>query len=137
MDGKGDITTSGKAWDFDEKNTPDCCTPAYHDGKFYALNGDKQTMTCLDAKTGGKVWQESFSLDRSKGSEIFRCSPTVADGKIYSIGERGTAVVQNLADGKVLASIPMGGGDATRSSIAVSDGQLFIRTTEKLWCIGK
>jgi outer membrane protein assembly factor BamB len=137
MDGKGDITTSGKAWDFDEKNTPDCCTPACHGGKFYALNGDKQTMTCLDAKTGAKVWQESFSLDRSKGSEIFRASPTIADGKIYNIGERGTAVVQNLADGKVLASIPMGGGDATRSSIAVSDGQLFIRTSEKLWCIGK
>jgi len=46
--------------------------------------------------------------------------------------------VENLADGKVLASIPMGGsGDATRSSIAVSDGHLFIRTSEKLWCIGK
>jgi hypothetical protein len=31
----------------------------------------------------------------------------------------------------------MGGGDATRSTIAVSDGNLFIRTSEKLWCIGK
>jgi outer membrane protein assembly factor BamB len=137
MDGKGDITEKGRAWVFDEKNTPDTCTPAAQNGRFYLLNGDKQTMTCLDVKTGAKVWQESFSLDRSKGSEIFRSSPTIADGRIYSIGERGTAVVQNLADGKVLASIPMGGGDATRSSIAVSDGQLFIRTTDKLYCIGK
>ncbi len=138
MDGKGDITTSGKAWAFDEKNTPDTCTPAAFAGKFYALNGDKQTMTCLDAKTGAKVWQESFGLERTKGSEIFRSSPTIADGKIYSIGERGTAVVQNLADGKVIATIPMGSaGETTRSSIAVSDGHLFIRTSEKLWCIGK
>ena len=137
MDGKGDISTTGKAWAFDEKNTPDCCTPAVHDGKFYAFNGDAQTMTCLDAKTGAKVWQESFTLDRSKGREVFRASPTIADGKIYSIGESGTAVVQNLADGKVLASIPMGGGNDTRGSISVSDGHLFIRTSEKLWCIGK
>ena len=138
MDGKGDISEKGRAWIFDEKNTPDTCTPAAFGGKFYALNGDKQTMTCLDAKTGAKVWQESFSLDRSKGAEIFRSSPTIADGKIYTIGERGTAVVQNLADGKVLERIPMGGaGDATRSSISVSDGHLFIRTSEKLWCIGK
>lgn len=95
-------------------------------------------MTCLDAKTGTKVWQESFGLDRSaKGSEIFRASPTIADGKIYNIGERATAVVQNLADGKVIFTTSMGGGDATRSTIAVSDGNLFIRTSEKLWCIGK
>jgi outer membrane protein assembly factor BamB len=137
MDGRGDITENGRAWVFDEKNTPDTCTPAAFAGKFYAFNGDKQTMTCLDAKTGAKVWQESFALDRSKGTEIFRASPTIADGKIYTIGERATAVVQNLADGKVITTVSMGGGDATRSSIAVSDGNLFIRTSEKLWCIGK
>lgn len=137
MDGRGDITEKGRAWVFDEKNTPDTCTPAAFAGKFYAFNGDKQTMTCLDAKTGAKVWQESFAVDRSKGTEIFRASPTIADGKIYTIGERATAVVQNLADGKVITTVSMGGGDATRSSIAVSDGNLFIRTSEKLWCIGK
>ena len=137
MTGKGDITEKGRAWIFDEKNTPDTCTPAAFGGKFYALNGDKQIMTCLDAKTGAKVWQEGFGIERTKGLEIFRASPTIADGKIYNIGERATAVVQNLADGKVLATIPMGGGDATRSTIAVSDGNLFIRTSEKLWCIGK
>jgi len=137
LDGKGDITEKGRAWVFDEKNTPDTCTPAALDGKFYVFNGDKQVMTCLDAKTGAKVWQESFTLEKTKGMEIFRASPTIADGKIYTIGERGTAVVQNLADGKVIHTVSMGAGDATRSSIAVSDGHLFIRTSEKLWCIGK
>jgi hypothetical protein len=82
MDATGDISTSGRAWTFDEKNTPDTCTPAALGGKFYVFNGDKQVMTCLDAKTGTKVWQESFGLDRSaKGSEIFRASPTIADGE--------------------------------------------------------
>jgi outer membrane protein assembly factor BamB len=138
MDQKGDISEKGRAWIFDEKNTPDTCTPAALDGKFYLLNGDKQVMTCLDAKTGAKVWQESFGIEKTKGMEIFRASPTIADGKIYNIGERGTAIVQNLADGKVIATIPMGSaGETTRSSIAVSDGHLFIRTSEKLWCIGK
>ncbi len=138
MDGKGDITTSGLAWSFDEKNTPDTCTPAAHNGKFYVFNGDKQVMTCLEVKTGKKLWQESFTLERSKGMEIFRASPLVADGKIYTIGERGTAVVQNEADGKVIHTVSMASGsDSTRSSISVSDGNLFIRTQEKLWCIGK
>ena len=80
-----------------------------------------------------------FTLDRSKGKEVFRASPTVADGKIYTIGERGTAVVAKPCRRQsASASIPMGSaGETTRSSIAVSDGNLFIRTSEKLWCIGK
>jgi outer membrane protein assembly factor BamB len=138
-DGKGDVTENGRAWIFDEKKTPDCSTPAYADGKLYALDGDSQTMTCLDAKTGAKVWQKGFDLDRAKGKEIFRSSPTLADGKLYSMGERGTVVVQSAADGTVLhvAKMQEGGPEGARSSIAVSNGQLFIRTTDKLWCIGK
>jgi len=79
------------------------------------------------------VWQEFLQPRPQQGR---RNLPFLAGrlptAKIYSIGESGTAVVENLADGKVIASIPMGGGNATRSSIAVSDGHLFIRTSEKL-----
>jgi outer membrane protein assembly factor BamB len=136
---KGDITESGKAWAFDERKTPDCATPAYLDGKAYVFDGDSQTMTCLDAKTGNKLWQVPFALKDNRGKEVFRASPTVADGKIYTIGERGTVVVQNAADGAILHTVAMqeGGPEGTRSSIAVSDGLLFIRTTEKLFCVGK
>ncbi len=138
-DGKGDVTESGKAWVFDQKKTPDCTTPAYHDGKLYVFDGDSQAMSVLDAKTGAKVWQKSFELDRSKGREVFRASPTVADGKIYCIGERGTVVVQDAASGDILntASFAEISSEGVRSSIVVSDGQLFIRVTDKLYCIGK
>ena len=136
---KGDITETGKAWTFSERKTPDCSTPAYLDGKLYVFDGDSQTMTLLDAKTGAKAWQVSFGLKDNRGKEVFRSSPTVADGKIYTLGERGTVVVQNAADGAILHTVAMqtGGPEGTRSSIAVSDGQLFIRTAEKLFCIGK
>ena len=139
-DGKGDVSESGKAWAFDEKRTPDCATPAYLDGKLYVFDGDSHTMTVLDAKTGAKVWQKTLEgLDKSKGKEVFRASPTVADGKIYNLGERGTVVIQNAADGAQLAVIPMGSGgpEGVRSSIAASGGNLFIRTTDKLYCVGK
>jgi outer membrane protein assembly factor BamB len=137
-DGKGDVTESGQAWVFNERKTPDCCTPAYQDGKLYVLDGDAQVMTCLDAKTGAKAWQAPFALKDNRGKETFRSSPTLADGKLYSLGERGTVVVQSAADGAVLnVAKMMQTGEGARSSIAVSDGQLFIRTTEKLYCIGK
>ena len=139
-DGKGDVSETGKAWTFDEKRTPDCATPAYHDGKLFVFDGDSHTMIVMDAKTGAKVWQKALeNLDKSKGKEVFRASPTIADGKIYNIGERGTVVIQNAADGTQLAVIPMstGGPEGVRSSIAVSGGNLFIRTVDKLYSIGK
>ncbi len=138
-DGKGDISESGQAWVFDERKTPDCSTPAYADGKLYVFDGDAQVMSCLDAKTGAKVWQKALELDRTKGKEVFRSSPSLADGKLYSVGERGTVIVQSAADGTVLHTTKMqeGGQEGVRSSIAISGGNLFIRTTEKLWCIGK
>jgi outer membrane protein assembly factor BamB len=138
-DGSGDVTAS-PAWKFDERKTPDCATPAYHDGKLYVFDGDAQVMTVLDAKTGSKVWQKGLELDRTKGREVFRASPTVADGKIYLLGERGTAVVMSAADGATLNVAAFGSGsvpEGVRSSIAVSDGQLFIRAMDKLYCVGK
>jgi outer membrane protein assembly factor BamB len=128
---KGDITETGVAWTFDEKKTPDVCTPALYRGKVIVLDGDSQTLTCLDPKTGEKKWQGNLG-DRT----VVRSSPTVADGKVYILNEKGTVIVCSAGDEfQVLKTIPMGDADGTRSCIAVSDGQLFIRTTENLYCV--
>ncbi len=130
---KGDVSEAGLAWSFDEKKTPDVCTPAVVDGKLLVLDGDSQTLTCLDAITGVKKWQGNLG-DRT----VIRSSPTVADGKLYAINEKGTVFVCGTGDAfELLATIPMGGAEGTRSSIAVAGGQLFIRTTEALHCVGK
>ena len=130
---KGDITEKGVAWVFDEKKTPDVCTPLFYEGKLFLLDGDSQTLTCLDPKTGQKKWQGQLGE-----RVVIRASPTGADGKIYIVNEKGTVFVCGAGDEfKVLATIPMGGAEGTRSSVAISDGQLFIRTTEKLFCVGK
>ena len=129
--GKGLVTETRVAWSFKEFPS-DCCTPLYYQGKLFVLDGDKQMMTCLDPKTGVKHWQGSMGT-----REIFRASPTGADGKIYCISENGTAVVLSAGDEfKILATIPMG-GEPVRSCIAVSGGQLFIRTGQNLYCVGK
>ena len=130
---KSDISEKGVAWVFDEKKTPDVCTPALYDGKLFALDGDSQTLTCLDPKSGAKKWQGNLG-ERT----VIRASPTAADGKIYIMNEKGTVFVCGTGDEfKLLATIPMGGAEGARSSIAASNGQLFIRTTEKLFCVGK
>jgi outer membrane protein assembly factor BamB len=61
----------------------------------------------------------------------------VADGRIYVTSEN-TGLTSVFATGdkfQVLAENPL--NDYTLSSPAVSEGQIFIRTTTNLWAIGK
>jgi hypothetical protein len=48
-------------------------------------------------------------------------------------------VIVDAAKGEIINTIAMGeaGDDATRSSIPVAYGQVFVRTNSKLFCIGK
>lgn len=134
--GKGDITTNGLAWSSSEYST-DCATPLFYQNKLFMLDGDKQIMVCFDPLTGHVQWKQSLGT-----TEIFRASPTGADGKLYCFSEYATAVVMSAADGKVLATIPMGEGAQTdeglsHSTIAAAQGCLFLRTPTMLYCIGK
>lgn len=132
-DKSGDISQSGLAWKFDERKTPDVCTPAFYDGKLFVLDGDSKTLTRLDPKSGEKKWQGSLDT-----RSVIRSSPVAADGKLYIMDEKGTVFVCGTGDEfQVLATIPMGDTDGTRASIAISGGQLFIRTTQALYCVGK
>jgi outer membrane protein assembly factor BamB len=128
--GQGDITASGLAWTYKEYPT-DCVTPLFYQGKLFELDGDRQMMVCLDPKTGQAQWQKPLG-----NREIYRASPTGADGKIYCFSENATAVVMSAADGQVLATINMDEGQS-HATIAAAQGCLFVRTAQNLYCIGK
>jgi len=128
--GRGVVTDTHLAWKSKDFPT-DCTTPLIYQKSLYVLDGDHQVMTCRDPQTGETKWQGNLGV-----REIFRASPTGADGKIYCLSESGTAVV--LAAGnefKVLSTIALHEGPV-RSSIAVARGHLFIRTAKHLLCIG-
>ena len=112
-------------------DSPDVCTPLFYRGKLFVLNGDKQTLACLDPKSGDQKWEGSIGR-----KETYSASPTGADGKIYCIGERGTVVVLSAGDEfKVLATFSMDEAPIT-SSIVAANGRLFIRTASHLYCVG-
>jgi outer membrane protein assembly factor BamB len=126
--GRGDITESHRVWQF--QNGPDVPTPVT-DGKYFYIVDDRGVMWCLDAKTGQPIW----GPQRIK-SGTYSSSPVLADGKIYVTNEDGlTTVVKAGPTFEVLAENPL--NDYCLSSPAVSDGQIFIRTTQYLYCIGK
>jgi outer membrane protein assembly factor BamB len=126
--GRGDITTSHLIWS--TVNGPDVPTPVT-DGKYFYIVNDRGIMWCLDAKTG----QELYGQQRLKPG-TYSSSPVLADDKIYVTSEDGmTSVVKAGPKFEVIAENAL--NDYTLSSPAISNGQIFIRTAQQLFCIGK
>ena len=126
--GRGDITTSHLVWS--TPNGPDVPTPVT-DGKHFYIANDRGIMWCLDAKTGQEIWGQ-----QRIAAATYSASPVLADGKIYVTSEDGlTTVVKAGAKFEVLAENKL--DEYTLSSPAISDGQIFLRTSKHLYCIGK
>lgn len=126
--GRGNVTESHKLWAFG--HGPDVPTPVT-DGKYFYVVDDRGIMWCLDAKTGQPIW----GPQRIKPA-TYSSSPVLADDKLYVTNEEGlTTVLKAGPKFEVLAENNL--NDYTLSSPAISDGQIFMRTAQYLYCIGK
>lgn len=126
--GRGDVTKSHVLFSF--QNGPDVPTPV-SDGKYFYVVNDRGIVWCLDAKTGQEIWG-----GQRLEPATYSSSPVLAEGRIYITNEDGlTSVFKAGPTFEVLAENAL--NDYCLSSPAISDGQIFIRTTGHLWCIGK
>ena len=82
-------------------------TPSLVGDKLYVFSrqGSKEIIRALDATTGKEIWKDEYDAQGADGPRRNfagpRCSPTVADGKIVTLGVRGTLSCLD-ATGKVL-----------------------------------
>ena len=126
--GRGNITETHTAWKFDRG--PDVPTPA-SDGKLLYCVSDRGVIEVLDVQTGQVV----YGPERLKPA-IYSASPVLADGKVYVTNEEGlTSVFKAGPKFELLGE--NASEEYTLSTIAVSRGQLFLRTEKHLYAIGK
>jgi outer membrane protein assembly factor BamB len=127
--GRGDITSTHKLWSFD--NGPDVPTPVSDGTLLYSVT-DRGVVYALDVKTGKVV----YGPERLR-PDSYSASPVLAEGKIYVTSENEglTSVFRAGPKFELLAENPL--NDYCLSSPAVSEGQIFIRTTGHLWAIGE
>jgi outer membrane protein assembly factor BamB len=120
---------SGARLAFQFQDGPDVPTPVT-DGKYlYSIN-DRGIAYCLDAKSGAQI----YGGQRLKPG-TYSASPVLADGKIYITNEEGlTSVIKAGPQFEILSENAL--NDYCLSSPAISDGQIFLRTTGHLYCIG-
>jgi outer membrane protein assembly factor BamB len=133
---RGDLGEAGLAWKSEPREaSSDVSTPLFYKGRFFVVNSDRHTIACLDPATGQVFWTGHLE-SRAK----LEASPTGADNRIYVMNFRGDVFIVGTGDKfELLKTIPMGDEEdrEVRSSVAVSQGQLFIRTTRKLYCVGQ
>lgn len=130
--GVGELTTASVAWQFTATST-DTPSPLLCRGRIYNLQEKEKTLTCIDPRSGATLWSGKIG----GGTALYFASPTGADGKIYCVNQSGEVVVVEAGDRfKVLGRAKMG-GNPTNASIVAAGGELFLRTAQKLYCIGK
>ena len=126
--GSGDVTSSHRVWSFD--NGPDVPTPVTDGTYFYSVN-DRGIVYCLDAKTGKVI----YGPQRIKPG-TYSASPVLAGGHVYITNEEGvTTVFKAGPKFEVVAENAV--NEFVLSSVAVSDGQIFLRTSGHLYAIGQ
>jgi outer membrane protein assembly factor BamB len=130
--GAGDVTKERRLWRH-PRTKQRIGSGAIHEGHIY-IHNDPGIAECFDLQTGQLVWEQRLSGPGGRGTNW--SSVMIADGLGYTINQGGDCFVFKASPQFELVSTNSL-GEASNSSIVPSDGQLFIRTHQNLWCIGE
>lgn len=133
----GPLDDSAVAWiSRDSRDvTSDVPSPAFYDGDFFVLSDTNRKLSRVEPATGKVKWSVT-----TPARQKYEASPLVGDGKVYIINFDGEVAIVDAANGTVLKEVKMEGKEIdgyVRSSLIAAHGQLYVRTTNKLYCIGK
>ncbi len=127
-DGRGNVTNTHVVWHLKERKIVSYVPSPIARGRYFYLVSDEGVATCLEAKTGRKMWSERLGRHHT-------ASPVLAEGRLYFLDDAGvTHVLKAEPAFEVIAKNDL--GEPCRASPAVSRGQIFIRSTKNLYCIG-
>jgi outer membrane protein assembly factor BamB len=124
--GAGDVSASHVVWRV-PTGAPYVSSLLYYDDVVYMAN-DVGVLTAVDAKSGERLWQH-----RVEG--VFSASPVAGGGHVYFVSENGDTIV--VKAGRTPAIVSRNAvGERALASPALSNGRVFIRTDEHVFCIG-
>jgi outer membrane protein assembly factor BamB len=128
--GSGDVTDSHRLW-HQPKSPQRIGSGVIHDGHVYIVD-DPGTAECIKLQTGEVVWKERLP---AKGSATNWSSAVLADGNIYSLSQGGDVCVFKAATKFEIVAVNSL-EEPANASVAISNGDVFVRTHRSLWCIG-
>lgn len=124
--GEGDVTDSHVLWS--ESGGSYVPSPVFHQGRLYWVN-DRGIATCVDAKTGEE-------LGRKRLDGRFYASVVLVNDLLYAVSRfDGTYVLKATPEFEQVSQNKLDDDSDFSASPAVSDGTLFLRSDEYLYCI--
>jgi outer membrane protein assembly factor BamB len=124
-DARGDIKSTHVLWRA-TRGVPNKPSPIVAGDLLFMIN-DNGILSCLDARTGGQVWQSRLQGEYS-------ASPVSGAGRVYFFSEEGkTTVIEAGRQFKVLAENQL--GDGFMASAAVDGAALILRSRTHLYRI--
>ena len=130
--GKGDVTDTHMQWHTGRKGGRDLPSPVLANDVVFVI-GMSGVATGYDAKSGEELWKARLGGN-------FSGSPLVAGSHVFAASESGDVLV--LKPGTKLetidkVSVRSSDEEIFRSSMAISNGQLLLRSDRRIYCLGK
>jgi hypothetical protein len=133
--GSGDVTETHMAWHTPRGGGRDLPSPIVIGKYVLAINMRNAVITNYDAASGKELYKVRV------GTPQYTATPISYDGLALFLNEGGEALLVKPGPKLNVVSrnrITAGADDEIfRGSIAPSDGQLFLRSTKALYCVGK
>ena len=124
--GKGNVTDTHIAWRT-TRGAAYVPSPIIS-GRYLLMVADSGIASCFEARTGKRHWMERLPGGHSP-------SPVSANGLVYFVSDRGvTTIIRPSETFAVIAKNEL--GEPVSASPAISQGQIFLRTHQHLYCIG-
>ncbi len=133
LGGKDDVTDSHVQWT--NRSSSYVATPLLQDGRFYWID-DRGIAYCTSAKDGEVVYKSRVD-DLESGRPVY-ASPVLIGKNIYVVTRRsGTIVYAPNGEFNPIAQNKFAGDETDfNASPAVSDGKLYLRSNQSLYCVG-
>lgn len=129
--GNGDVTKTHVLWNLSLPAPSNLSSPLVSNGRLLVVKHGGLS-TCVDIANGKVLWER----ERIRNFGEYYSSPVAGDGKIYIAGRNGAIVV--LADEpklRILARNDL--AEEIAATPAIADGRIYIRTRQKLICVGE
>ena len=124
--GKGNVTDTHIAWRT-TRGAAYVPSPIIT-GRYLLMVADSGIASCFEARTGKRHWMERLPGGHSP-------SPVSADGLVYFVSDRGvTTIIRPSETFVVIEKNEL--SEPVSASPAISQGQIFLRTHQHLYCIG-
>ncbi len=127
--GEGDLTETNRLWRQAQRNPQRIGSGVVIGKHLFVANANPAAAQCLDLETGKELWQARLPTGEIWGSVV------LAQGRLYVTNPEGKTYVfaPNPEKFELLATNEL--GESTNSTPAISDGQIFLRTFQAVYCI--